>query len=380
MKRMVKNIGLVALAMVALTACEKQAFPEVTPANATFKLTGTVDGEPWEHHVGIDDSYLSTYVEVDEDGHGELLSVLENTACENCAPVASFSLYTGNNLTSEELLSTSTGFDLESVGTEFHTHAEMGDVLEAGHEVFINGEPVFDDIVELSEGEPITLIDYSVAGGLDSGDPFIWNVGSLVWVENCTFHEWVIPGIELSVSDEFITIEFPEEFEYGSVSVLSAYPTANLFGIPYGEPLQIPVIPLMPPEMLSFTFEGVWEPGVPTEATLDVITGEWQPLEIPSAYVHSEWIVEEPVFTCSLEWEGSLYTSFMPCLGEVFPQSPGNFFTIQNVTDYTPNEDGWDTRKVDVMFEVDLYNVVNPDLPPIHLAITEGVLGFAVAD
>ena len=367
---------MLVLGAVLLSACGRQEFPETVPPTPTFWLKGTLDGEPWEHNVGLDNSFLYTYAEHSEDQLW-MESILADPECVDCPPLAAFNLHAPGDNDPANLLDAGADWSLTSDASEVLYWGDFSDVLEEDFDVLFNGEFIEDGEVLLTF-EPFTSVGYSVLGDVNEFEEFAWSVEAVTFISLCPTESLTFPGIDLEVEDEQVFIYFSDEFEYNSVTVSSGYPTANAT-FAGGEPVVFPIVDFWPLETLFFSFEPADPFGILTYATLDMFTFEWEEISVPPSAIEPEVVVVEPWAQIYLEIDGESWISHEVCFAFEYEQPAPNGLNFTSSEAFDPNDDGLLTRKVSFELEVDLYKEADP-AQVRHLIINDGVLAFALPD
>jgi PKD repeat protein len=122
-----KKYSVLFIAFVVISSCKREEYPEPVVSVPQFKMTGTLNSQPFELSAGVNNIYLDANTVQNEFGVYELQSKFNDLSCSGCEPVLSILL---NEIETLEPGTPCSGHVLENGPVFLATQDNTSDFLE----------------------------------------------------------------------------------------------------------------------------------------------------------------------------------------------------------------------------------------------------------
>jgi PKD repeat protein len=363
-----KYIIFIAISLT-IFSCKRETYPESTTESPVFKMSGTLDGEPFSLSAGQNGIYLTSDAVQNSYGVYQLHSQFMDVNCQGCLPIFDFQI-TNNEA---QKLGDPCNPDVLEIGEvqiatlasssnfqEIHFHApnQPGNEYEwdFGDGNTGNGENPH------HQYESPGLYTVTLEIGNDSGPDDV-----------VVLTQQILVGMQEFISMPFNVVNLPGEdwqFEYGSLppNLQALSWTINgqeFFGnnIEFSGDDDINVCLHFINTSLNQTgFYCLEFDGESNGQISDFFSYQWEGQNLN--FGKAECLYRSP--------SGSTYTSVTE-----LNQNPDSFFEFQSIEDYDAQIDGRLAKKIQTSFDLLMINTTNPD-DIIHFENVTTTLGFAV--
>lgn len=376
-------ISIVVLSL-SLFACEKTEFPENEILDPVFMVNGEINGQAMEFTPGLSGYYLFTDFEETYDGNYELHASIENSNCEDCEP--SFGLVWISNTgefhsnvfdVDQDLLNGE--YDLDEDGSEEDYYIDISNIVEEFDFVIVNENPVTEGVIELVDGPAEDFLSLEFTQGfLPSCECYLelTNLND----EECTPSFESIETFSYSIDNQglatFTPPENQENTQFTWLIEIDGEDGIEFFTI--GD------------EELSFQFNLIdpfaFVSLLYIDDDIEVFDSKTILAFVPSSCgshnisMFSVDETDEPeVMLAYCDGNGNEYFSNPFCLEDA-EQDEDSSFEILSIEDYTDNEEGFPTKKIEFLTNCQLFMDGDFGSETIDVSNLQGTIAFSYPD